>query len=182
MSIWCDDTVHPLLECLSIHPSTRLHSVQVGLSKDVLVAVAMNPAISNTLPNHRWWKLEPWCCAPQHDSTPTGMPTNLKRHCLLSHLAQSSTTSWVKIYVSFIKVPNLGPHVGRCNNLPVDVPDPAINCHHMVTMILGLVGDYTKGVVALLQEAKHSRTKRNKSNAQQLRTLANQLNVTYLDP
>ena len=59
MSILCDDTVHLLLECLSIHPSTRLHSVQVGLREDVLVAVAMNPAISNTLPNHKWWKLEP---------------------------------------------------------------------------------------------------------------------------
>ncbi len=139
-------------------------------------AVAMNPAISNTLPNDKWWKLEPGCCASQHDRTPTGMPANPKRHCLLSHLAQSSTTSWVKIYVSFVKVTNLGPHVGRCDNLPVDVPDPAINYHHVVTMVLGLVGHYTKGVVSPLQEAKHSTTKRNKSNAQQLRKSANQLN------
>jgi hypothetical protein len=43
-------------------------------------------------------------------------------------------------------------------------------------MVLGLVGDYTKGVVSLLQEAKHSTTKRNKTNAQQLRKSANQLN------
>jgi hypothetical protein len=53
-------------------------------------------------------------------------------------------------------------HVGWRDNLLVNIPDPAINYHDMLSMVLGLVGHCTKNVVVLLQEMKHTMMKRNK--------------------
>jgi hypothetical protein len=59
--------------------------------------------------------------------------------------------------------------------LLVNIPDPAINYHGMVSMFLGLVVHYMRSVVVLLQEMKHMTMKRNKLNVQQLRRSLKQI-------